>query len=62
MGEDLDLERVVNDPDYRRKAIEDLNHGVERPHGADSQSRGDKPYSPADSETNAAKAVPTSLP
>ncbi|MFP6690767.1 MAG: hypothetical protein VCD31_15850 [Alphaproteobacteria bacterium] len=35
--EDLNLERVVNDPDYRRKAIQDLNRAEERPghaHGA----------------------------
>jgi len=27
--EDLDLERVVNDPDYRRKAIQYLNRAEE---------------------------------
>ena len=31
MNEALDLERVVNDPDYRRKAIADLKRAEERP-------------------------------
>ncbi len=30
MSKDLDLERVVNDPDYRRKAIADLKRAEER--------------------------------
>ena len=39
MHEDLDLERVVNDPDYRRKAIKDLNRAEERPEDGDAQQR-----------------------
>jgi hypothetical protein len=34
MGEDLDLERVISDPDYRRKAIEELNRAKESPRSA----------------------------
>jgi len=37
--EDLDLERVVNDPDYRRKAIQDLNRAEERPQDDNAPER-----------------------
>lgn len=39
MSEDLDLERVVMDPDYRRKAIEDLKRDAERSADADARSQ-----------------------
>ena len=44
MQEDLDLERVVNDPDYRRKAIQDLNRAEVRPQDGNAPERpGDAP-------------------
>ncbi len=37
MRDDLDLERVISDPDYRRKAIEVLNRAEERPQDGTAQ-------------------------
>ncbi len=53
MGEDLDLERVVNDPDYRRKAIKDLNRAEERPQDGAAQQRRGEVHAAADAEGNA---------
>ena len=39
MREDLDLERVANDPDYRRKAIQDLNRAKEHPQDDNAPER-----------------------
>ena len=39
MRENLDLERVINDPDFRRKAIEELNRAEERQEGGNERLR-----------------------
>ena len=39
MQEDLDLERGVSEPDYRRKAIQDLNRAEEHPQDDNAPER-----------------------
>ena len=39
MKEKLDLERVVNDPDYRRQAIVDLKRAEKPPPGGNAPKR-----------------------
>ena len=39
MRDNLDLERVINDPDYRRKAIEELNRAEDLPDDGNERMR-----------------------
>ena len=54
MQEDLDLERVVNDPDYRRKAIQDLNRAEERLEDDTAQQHRNHVHDAGDAKGNAA--------
>jgi hypothetical protein len=50
LNQELDLERVIHDPDYRRKAIEDLNRAEARPDGEKVATQQSKTASPGDSD------------
>jgi len=50
VNNDLDLERVVSDPDYRRKAIEDLKRAELHPDDEIESGRRSKTGQPVDSE------------
>lgn len=53
MQEDLDLERVVNDPDYRRKAIQDLNRAEEHPQDDNPPERPGHAHGASDAKVRA---------
>ncbi|MBT3629115.1 MAG: hypothetical protein HOM52_15855 [Rhodospirillaceae bacterium] len=50
MDNDLDLERVVNDPDYRRKVIDDLKRDEADRDSGDVASQSGKSGPPVDSK------------
>jgi hypothetical protein len=50
LNQELDLERVIHDPDYRRKAIEDLNRAELRPDGEKVAAQRGKTVLPGDSD------------
>ena len=50
MNHELDLERVIHDPDYRRKAIEDLNRAEPRSDGEKVAAQQGKTATPGDSD------------
>ncbi len=48
MDNDLDLDRVINDPDYRRKVIDDLKRDEAEPDGEGVAGQSGKGGAPAD--------------